>query len=182
MKKDVIVPVKGYEDFYGATADGRVFSFNYRKTGKIKELAQSVLIDHRRSSSTYYKRAKMYFINKHTPIAIHRIIALTFIPNPNNYKQVNHIDGDKGNNCASNLEWCNNSMNQLHAHETGMRIYDKGTEHHNHKLTELEVIEIKKLLLLPKYKGQLTDIAKKYGVTKHCIFDIKRGKSWAWLI
>lgn len=45
---------------------------------------------------------------------IHRLVAEKFIPNPNNYNQVNHIDGNKDNNDVSNLEWCSNRMNVTH--------------------------------------------------------------------
>lgn len=51
---------------------------------------------------------------------IHREVAKAFIPNPNNLPQVNHIDGNKLNNCVDNLEWCDNSYNQLHANRIGL--------------------------------------------------------------
>jgi hypothetical protein len=47
------------------------------------------------------------YINK----KIHRLVAKYFVPNPHNYKEVNHKDEDKTNNCASNLEWCNRKYN-----------------------------------------------------------------------
>lgn len=54
-------------------------------------------------------------------ILLHRLIATTFIANPNNYPEVNHKDGDKSNNCMSNLEWCTPKQNTQHAINHGLR-------------------------------------------------------------
>ena len=46
---------------------------------------------------------------------VHRLVAKAFIPNPNSYDEVNHIDGDKSNNCMWNLEWLSRKNNVSHA-------------------------------------------------------------------
>jgi hypothetical protein len=51
---------------------------------------------------------------------LHRIIAKTFLENPENKEQVNHKDGNKLNNCLDNLEWMTNKENQIHKYATGL--------------------------------------------------------------
>ena len=51
---------------------------------------------------------------------VHRLVAETWIPNPNHYEQVNHIDGNKDNNSVENLEWVTRSQNICHAFRTGL--------------------------------------------------------------
>lgn len=59
---------------------------------------------------------------------VHRLYALLFIPNPNDYKYVNHIDSDKTNNSLENLEWTTNSKNVKHGWESGNRTHRNRTK------------------------------------------------------
>ena len=58
-----------------------------------------------------YKCIKLSKNQKYYPFKVHRLVALAFIPNPNNYEFVNHKDENKQNNIVSNLEWCTKKYN-----------------------------------------------------------------------
>ena len=63
-------------------------------------------------------------------MSVHRLVALTFIPNPQNKKQVNHINGNKEDNTVPNLEWATAQENVIHALNTKLRVPPKGKDHH----------------------------------------------------
>jgi hypothetical protein len=70
--------------------------------------------------SAYYKILSFKTNGKPIRHALHRLVALLFIPNPDNKEFVNHIDGNKLNNSADNLEWITKSENTKHAHSLGL--------------------------------------------------------------
>ena len=71
--------------------------------------------------------------NNKKKMYIHRLVANAFIENTNDYKEINHIDGDKQNNCVENLEWCNRSMNVKHAYQNNLEKKLIGKLNHKSK-------------------------------------------------
>lgn len=106
---------------------------------------------------------------------LHRIVAIAFIENPLNLPQVNHIDGDKLNNCASNLEWLSASDNCRHAIEEKLYVTAKGESAGNAVLTEADVLEIRRLAAAGVMQK---DIAKNYSVKRQAITKIVNRQRW----
>jgi len=102
------VPIIGFEDSYHIYPDGRVFSIKknmYRKPVLINNGYLNVML-------------KSGGIRK--SFQIHRLVAIHFIPNPENKATVNHVDGNKANNDVSNLEWMTLVDNIRHGYASGL--------------------------------------------------------------
>lgn len=108
---------------------------------------------------------------------IHRVIATTYLDNPNNFSEVNHIDGNKANNSVNNLEWCDRSSNLRHAYTHGLRTA-KGSRNARSKLTEEDVQFIKKNYIRGDKKYGTEALAKKFGVARQTISAVNAGQNW----
>lgn len=75
-----------------------------------------------------YKYVSLYFNNVKKTLRVHRLVALAFIPNPNNLPCINHIDENKLNNCVENLEWCDAHYNNTYGNRMKI-IKEKNTNH-----------------------------------------------------
>jgi|LGOV01.1.fsa_nt_gb hypothetical protein len=98
--------IKDYEGLYQVSNMGRISNFKH-----IMKLS----ID-----TGGYPKVKLCNKTKHITHIVHRLVAITFIPNQLNKSQVNHIDGNKLNNRITNLEWVTQSENMLHAYKNNL--------------------------------------------------------------
>lgn len=122
-----------------------------------------------------YLRVTIYVNQQQKTLAVHRLVALAFIPNDINLPIVNHKDGNKKNNNVENLEWCTEGENQKHAYDNGLRVQYKGSKHGRSKLTDGEVLEIRKL----RSDGfTTTEISQMFGISASMVSCIALNKNW----
>lgn len=115
MEQVMWKPVKGYEDRYIVSNDGRVKSLDiYVACKNGKRLSRGRVKPQYRNDRGYVTVA-LCRDGKSFYALVHRLVAEAFIPNVDNKPQVNHIDGDIENNCADNLEWVSDDENKHHS-------------------------------------------------------------------
>lgn len=103
-EEEIWKDIEGYEGLYQISNFGRVKSFP-RLGARLKEHILKV------TNNNGYMRLSLAKNKTRKYFYIHVLVAKAFIPNPNKYPEVNHIDENKSNNHVDNLEWCNKSYN-----------------------------------------------------------------------
>lgn len=190
--------IEGYEGLYQVSNLGRVkriLFVNNIITKPINKILNCSKID-----NLGYPQVTLCKNGHRKYLRIHRIVAKSFIPNPNNYPCVNHIDGNKRNNCISNLEWCNHSYNTIHALNTGLINAEKrnkaskenikkaqksspclkgGENSPSSVLRENDVIEIRRIYKNKEMSSR--QLAEKYKVHISTIQRVLSRKTWNYL-
>ena len=157
--------IKGFERLYQVSNMGRVRSLSrIVRAGKNKQ---------RRTNGkvlTPWKTKHGYLhvgLGRGERESVHRLVAMTFIPNPKNYPDVNHKDENKANNVVSNLEWCNHSYNALYG--TCQERLRK------HKNTPVEMVDKTTHEVLAVFESMKVAM-RETGVNKVTISMVCRGK------
>lgn len=118
--------IKGYENLYQISSEGRVRSLDrwiIYKNGR-KRLWKGQILKPLKAKGNYW-RVCLWKKHKSKHLQIHRLVAEAFIPNPDNLPQVNHIDKNIHNNSVSNLEFCTAQYNVEYSLAKPVLQYDK---------------------------------------------------------
>ena len=165
------LPVVGYEGWYDISSYGRVRrmkAYNNTFVGRILKEA----LDSR--GYMFVLLSKKGVIGHFT---IQWLVTEAFLGSRTDGKEVNHKDGNKTNNRIENLEYVTKSENALHAFALGLRKPPCGEAHGCAKLTEPDVLDIRRRV----GKEPQTAIAVDYGISQTAVSNIATRKRWAWL-
>ena len=160
-------PAVGF-DGYEVSNLGNVRSFK-RKTPRI--LKPSL-------GCAGYLRVGLMLGDKQKTLLVHRLVAIAFIPNPDNKREVNHVDGNKFNNCVDNLTWTTPSENTKHAFDTGLAKVLRGVDNGRTNLTAEQVAEIRRLYVKGSSELGCNALAKKFGIGRTTVLRIVRGETF----
>jgi hypothetical protein len=140
-------------------------------------LQEIPLQTHKKTGRVYFN---LTFESKTKSMLVNRALALVYLPNPNNWPQVNHINGIKGDNWVEhptklpkcNLEWSSKSANEKHAFATGLKS-NRGSANGNAKVTPDQVRMIR-----AAPADTLADIAHDLRITLKTVTDIREERTW----
>lgn len=188
MEQEIWKPIAGYEGSYAVSNLGRVLGLDrlvrsnvWFETTRIQSgcVLKPVLSGQNRQKWGRL-RVNLWKQGKIHGVMVHRLVCSAFHPNPFNYPEVNHKDGNRLNNRSDNLEWCTTAQNKKHAQLHGLNGWKSqpGTENGNCKLTEEQVLQVRQLV---KTQTKNT-IARMMGVSWTQINRIVKGQSWKFFI
>lgn len=166
--------VVGYEGIYEVSDLGRIKSLE-KTFWSVKNNSFSVnksFIRKQSFTKKLYLRLGLMLNFKQNPFLVHRLVAIAFIPNPENKPEINHKNGIKTHNFKMNLEWNTTKENVIHSFETGLSKRAKGEDNKSSKLSHQKAFEIRKSNLKNK------ELANIYGVSISTIELVKSNKIW----
>jgi NUMOD4 motif/HNH endonuclease len=159
MNDEIWMPVFNYEGLYEVSNIGRI-----KRVLSNRCLIERIL---KHNKQRGYHVVKLCKETVKKPISVHRLVAQAFIPNPENKPYVNHLDSNKSNNSASNLEWCTQKENVKHAFSEGYRSPFKGEDNPNAKLSQAQALSVEFLYSFLGFDQH--SIAIEYGISQQLV-------------
>lgn len=176
MPDEIWKDIAGYEGYYQVSSTGIVRSLDRHDCIKRFRPAQIMT---QSNDSDGYKVVTLSKGGKQRTAKVHQLVARAFIPNVNNFPEINHKDENKTNNSVSNLEWCTTRYNLTYGHRLDCV---KGENAPKHKLTEEQVKEIRAIYKKGSLEFGQSALSKKYGVSHQSIGAIVKGSTWKHLL
>lgn len=161
MENEIWKDVPSYEGLYQVSNYGRVKSLSrkaYNHFTKERIMTQV-------TTKKGYKQVRLHNGKKSQGFRVHRLVANTFISNSDNKPQVNHIDGNKQNNCVDNLEWVTPKQNMRHAVDNGLLRDVSGN--HNPNCKTINQYDLNGNFI--KQWKSMYEIHKELGINRHSI-------------
>lgn len=169
--------VPSYEGYYQVSSCGliksisRVVKYRENHSGLRKERILKLNV-----TKSGYVHAVICIDKVNKTVKVHRLVALAFIPNPENKPCVNHINGIKTDNRVENLEWCTYAENTQHAFKTKLKSGVKGEESHLSKLKTEDIMKIR--LLYSEGCHSQNELGKMFNVSQSQIARIINNINW----
>lgn len=163
--KEIWKDIKDYEGLYQVSNVGNIKSLNYNKTKQEKNLKFGI-------DTSGYKVVNLWKNGKGKMRTVHRLVAETFIPNPNNHPIINHKDENKQNNTISNLEWCTCEYNLNYSKNSYNKENLRKRMMNNRNANEKKVI----CITTGQIFRSMAEAGRKYGVDRSSISACCRGK------
>lgn len=160
--KDIV----GYENEYQINQFGEIRTL--KDSPKLKKYD---VLKPQISKRNGYVYQMLYKNGKEKLLRVHRLVAMAFLPNPNNLPQVNHKDGNKQNNSVDNLEWCEQSDNMKHAYKNGLQIPSENQRKaiiNTNKLKQKKVCQIKDGEVINTFSG-ISEASRQTKISISCI-------------
>lgn len=173
--KEIWKAIPNYNGIYEASNLGRIRSVDrkrYDKNGLLKKYYGRII--EQTEMNAGYLTVGLSIDGVVKTLLTHRLIASTFINNPENFAEVNHIDGNKQNNVVSNLEWMSRNRNIRHAIQNGL-IQGLGSQNPSAKLSDddvISILELSRLNIHPK------EVANALNIKTSTISDITSRRTW----
>lgn len=174
--QEIWVDIRNYEGRYQISNKGRVKSLEREVSHDgITWTQPERIMSHWCGTTSLYDRVRLYKGGIGTKFTVHRLVAEHFLPDWNPELEINHIDGNRYNNAADNLEMCTHQRNMEHA-IAGELKNDYGEKSCNAKLTNAQAEEIR----VKYHAGGITQetLARKYSVCRQTVSAIIRYKKY----